>query len=131
MFIQVKRGGMELSAIHPPRRQVADPPRGRVLLASVAERKLRRFLFALLLAQKRKQDDIADLRTVGQQHHQPVDADPEPSRGRHAVAERFDEIVVHLGHRILFGHALKLRLEKLLLQIGIVKLRVSVANSIP
>jgi hypothetical protein len=40
--------------------------------------------------------DVADARVVGQQHHDPVDADAEPARRRHPVLERGDEVVVDL-----------------------------------
>ena len=53
---------------------------------------------------------------------------PEAAGGGHAVAQGADEIVVHLGHRVLFRQARKLRLEQLLLQVGIVQLGVGVGD---
>ncbi len=44
------------------------------------------------------------------------------------MPQRADEIVVHLGHRILVRQTFQLRLEQLLLQIGIVQFRVGVGN---
>ena len=46
---------------------------------------------------------------VGQQHHQPVDADAQAAGRRHAVPQGADEVVVHLGHRVFFGLAGELR----------------------
>ena len=43
----------------------------------------------------RKEDHVTDGRTVGEDHHQPIDADPF-TRGRgHAVLQGADVIVVH------------------------------------
>ena len=53
---------------------------------------------------------------------------PRPPAGRHAVTQRADEIVVHLGHRLLFRQAGQLLAEKLLLQVGIVQLGVGVGH---
>ncbi len=45
-----------------------------------------------------EENDVADGRRVGEQHHQPVDADALAGRGRHAVFEGADVIVVE--HRM-------------------------------
>src|SRR5678815_6000163 len=39
-------------------------------------------------SQDRKQDDVADVRRVGEVHEQPVDADADATHGRHAVFHR-------------------------------------------
>ncbi len=57
---------------------------------------------------EREGDDVSDRRAVGQQHHQPVHADPLPSGGWHAVLERGDEVVVDhnlRAHREVRLHA--------------------------
>ena len=42
-----------------------------------------------------EEDDVPDRRGVGQQHHQPVDADPLARRRRHAVFQGPDVVLVH------------------------------------
>src|SRR5690606_35794246 len=45
---------------------------------------------------QRKQDDIANRRAVGEEHHQPIDANPFPAGRRQSVLERPDVILIHL-----------------------------------
>src|SRR5439155_1297197 len=42
----------------------------------------------------REQNDLADRRRVGEEHHETVDADPFTRRRRHAVLERADVVLV-------------------------------------
>src|SRR5437762_3442900 len=42
-----------------------------------------------------EQDDVADRRGAGEQHGQAIDADAAAARGREAVAERADVVLVH------------------------------------
>ena len=51
----------------------------------------------------REQDHVADRRGVGQQHHQTVDADAFTSRGRQAVLERADVVLVHFVRALEYG----------------------------
>src|SRR6267143_3145854 len=51
-------------------------------------------------AQLRKKNDIPDTGTVGQQHHQAVDAEAGAGGWRHAVLERLDVVGVVM-HRLL------------------------------
>ena len=53
---------------------------------------------------------------------------PRPAGRRHPVTQRPDEVAVHLGHRLLLRQALQLPAEQLLLQVGIVQLRVGVGH---
>ena len=48
-------------------------------------------------AQRREEDHLADRVDAGQQHHQPVDPDPQPARRRHPVLERADVVVVDVA----------------------------------
>ena len=62
----------------------------------------------LLRPHVRKEDHVADRVFVGQQHHEPVDADADAGGGRHAVAEGTDVVFVE-DHRLFvaafaFGH---------------------------
>src|ERR1700704_2391945 len=70
-----------------------------------------------------EQDDIANARTVGQEHHQPVDADAQAAGGRHAVFERADVVGV-VVHGLLVTRFLHARLleEARRLVLGIVEL---------
>ena len=56
-----------------------------------------------LRAQRREEDHLADRVDAGQQHHQPVDADAEPARGRHAVLQRADVVVVDVARLRVAG----------------------------
>src|SRR3954454_21518473 len=44
---------------------------------------------------QRKEDDVADRRTVGQQHHEPIDAHALSGGRRQPVLERTDVVLVH------------------------------------
>src|SRR3954466_14924610 len=61
---------------------------------------------------QREQDHVANRRTVRQQHDEPIDPDPLPARGRKAVLESPDVILVH-GMRLVIaaGAAGELSLE--------------------
>ena len=85
-------------------------------------------VFFLLWPQQRKQNHFTNGLRIGQQHHQPVDADAQAAGRRHAVTQRADEIMVHLGHRLFFRQARQLAGKKLFLQIGIVQLGVGVGH---
>ena len=62
--------------------------------------------------QRREQDDLADRLLPGDQHHQPVDPDPEPAGRGQSVLQRFDVVVVdRLGFLLPTGLLLGLRLE--------------------
>ena len=61
---------------------------------------------------RRECDDVADRRAVGQQHHQPVNADAETAAGRQTVFERRDVILVERLRLVVAGGARQhLRLE--------------------
>ena len=47
-------------------------------------------------AHRREQDHLADRGHLGEQHHQPVDADPESAGRRQAVFERADVVLVDI-----------------------------------
>ncbi len=65
---------------------------------------------------------------VGEQHHQPIDADAHATGGGHAVPQGTDEIDVHLGHRIFFVEPRQLSAEQFFLQVGIVQLGIGVGH---
>ena len=72
------------------------------------------FASPLLGAQRREEDHVADRVDAGDEHHQPVHADPEPAGRRQAVLERLDVVVVdRLGLLVAAGLELRLRLEAL------------------
>src|SRR5262249_11006993 len=72
----------------------------------------------------RNQDDVTDRRRVREEHGEPVDADAEPGRGRHAVFEGADVVrVVEHGLLVAAFLALDLRAEPRRLVFGIVQLR--------
>ena len=98
VFIHVRDSFRGLSV------KCAGPPRGSVSRPSA------------LRAHERKQDHVANRRAVHENHAEPVDADPEAAGGGHRVLERADEVVVHLGHRILVAQAGELLAEELFLQ---------------
>ena len=69
---------------------------------------------ALLGAEGREEDHVADRVDAGDEHDQPVDADPEPAGRRQPVLERFDVLVVdRLGLLVAAGLEPRLRLEAL------------------
>ena len=70
-------------------------------------------------------------RPVQENHAEPVDADPEAAGRRHRVLERPDEVVVHLGHRVLVALAGELLAEQLFLQARVVELGVGVGQLDP
>src|SRR6185503_16678119 len=57
----------------------------------------------------REQDHVADRRAVGEEHHEPVDAEPGPRGRRQAVLERADVVGV-VVHRFLLSGFLEPRL---------------------
>ncbi len=76
-----------------------------------------------------KKDDVAQGRLLRQDHEQPVDAHAEPARGRHAVFEGDEKILVHeFGLIVAFGAELQLLFEALTLIDGVVQLGVGVAE---
>src|SRR3954453_2902899 len=79
---------------------------------------------AFSAAHRREEDDLADGGAPGQDHHEPVDADTHTARGRHAVLERADEVLVE-GLRLLIPLLGQdgLRLEAGSLLIRVVQLR--------
>ena len=77
----------------------------------------------------RKQNDVADARAVGQQHHEPVDADAGARGRRQAVFERADVIGVVMHCLLVAGFFLLRLLEKTLrLVFGVVQLGESVGE---
>src|SRR3982751_2762441 len=78
-------------------------------------------------AKIRKQQHVPYRRHVGEQHYEPIDADAEPSRRRHAVFECADVIGDEV-HRLVVAGVLRLRLreEARDLILGIVELGKSV-----
>ena len=67
---------------------------------------------AQALTHQRKQNHVANRRAVGQHHHQPVDADPFPTRRRQPVLEGTDVVLVHAVRFFVPARALpKLLLE--------------------
>jgi hypothetical protein len=74
-------------------------------------------------AQGREQDHVADAGAVGQQHHQPVNADAAAAGGGHAVFQRAHEVVV-VEHGFVVAAVLgcDLRLEARGLVFGVVQL---------
>ena len=76
---------------------------------------------------QREQNHFPDRMRIGEQHHQPVDADSFAGRGRQAVAQRANVIHVHFLRRFLpaFFH---LRAKTPLLIGGIVQLGESVGD---
>src|SRR5688572_5462885 len=79
-----------------------------------------------------EQDHIAYRMLVGEKHHEAVDADADPRRGRHAIAERSDVIFIE-HHRLFvtavaFGHLVD---ESLVLLAGIVQLRKTIGDLHP
>ena len=78
---------------------------------------------------RREQQHIADGGAVGEQHHQTVHAEAQTARGRQAVLQCVDVVVVHLClalglQRLALGH---LTLEAALLVDGVVQLAEGVA----
>src|SRR5215468_8050585 len=59
-----------------------------------------RYCGSALGLELREQDHVADRRTVGQQHHEPVDPDAFPCRRRQSVLHRADVVGVVI-HRLL------------------------------
>ena len=79
---------------------------------------------SLVGAQGREENDVADRLAAREEHHEAVDPEAEPGRRRHAVGERLD--VVRIATHAL--HVLGLLVEAALLLVGIVDLRVRVAE---
>ena len=50
-----------------------------------------------------EEENVADGVVVGEHHHQPVDADPLSGGGGHGVAERTDEIEIHVHRFVVTG----------------------------
>src|SRR5256885_12184494 len=91
-----------------------------------ADRRLSEHLLpnvSALGAQLGKENDVADARSVGQQHHQAVDAEAGAGGRRHAVLERPDVVGVVI-HRLLVAGVLAPRLleEARRLVLGVVQL---------
>ncbi len=95
---------------------VSDPRQGQSAVPSA------------LRAHERKQDHVANARPVQEDHAEPVDADAQAAGRRHRVLECPDEVVVHLGHRLLGGQAGELLAEELFLQARVVELGVGVGQ---
>ena len=74
---------------------------------------------------QRKEDDVADGGGRGKEHDEAIDADADAGRGRHSLADRFDEIFIHLP-----GFFVRSRLfdEEAPLQLGVIQLGVGVAE---
>src|SRR6267142_2790543 len=73
--------------------------------------------------QQRKQNDVPDRRTVGQEHHEAIDADALAAGRRQAVLERMDVVFVHLVRfDVASGAVLQLGLEPATLLRRIVQL---------
>ena len=88
-----------------------------------ARRSPRRAIAIALGAHRRKENHVADRGLVGQQHDQPVDADPHAAGRRHAVLERADIVGVELMRLLVTRLALAaLILEPGPLIVGIVQL---------
>ena len=83
-------------------------------------------------AQRREEDHLADRVDAGQQHHQPVDPDPEAARRRHPVLQRADVVVVDVaGLRVAALLGARLGLERGELLGRVVLLAVGVAQLEP
>ena len=80
---------------------------------------------------RREKQNIADGGTVGQEHHEAVDAEAEAACRRHAVLQCIDEVIIHLCAAIrLNGLALgDLTLEAAALVDRVVQLGEGVADS--
>src|SRR5437016_2135331 len=77
----------------------------------------------------REEDHVANGRLVGQQHDEPVNADPIAGGGRHAVVERAQEVLIQaLGRQVSLGPLGHLRLEASALVQGVVQLREGVGD---
>lgn len=77
----------------------------------------------------REEQHIPNRRRIGQQHDQPIDADPLPRRRRHAVLQRADVVGVEVHGLLVAGFLLvDLLGEALGLILGIVQLREAVGN---
>ena len=79
-----------------------------------------------------EQQHIADRGRIGQKHHQPIDAQTEPGRRRHAIFERAHVvgIVVH-GLGVAAILELYLGAESLRLVLGVVELGKAVGKLAP
>ena len=66
-----------------------------------------------------KRIDVADRLLAGEDHHEPVDPEPDATGRRHSVGERLDVVRV----AALARHLLRLLVEPLLLRRGVVDLR--------
>src|ERR1700724_824170 len=72
---------------------------------------------------QRKQYPVADRRTIGEEHDQPIDPDALAGGGRQAVFERADVVLIHLVRLHVSARAvLQLPLEAAALFGGIVEL---------
>src|SRR5207245_7838657 len=70
-----------------------------------------------------KEDDVADVRLVREDHQQPVESQSDAAGGRHAVLERPDEVLVQLlCLRVARGAQPRLLPEAAPLLLGIVQL---------
>src|SRR5437588_4052348 len=70
-----------------------------------------------------EKDDLADRLPAAQDHHQAVDADPDPAGWRHPVLERLQErLVVRLRLDVAGSGELPLLLEAGALLVGVVEL---------
>src|SRR6266851_247768 len=80
-------------------------------------------LRSVSLPHQRKKDDVPDRRAVGEQHHQPIDADTFPGGRGEPVLEGADVILVHgVRLEVAAGAALELRLEAAALLLRVVEL---------
>src|SRR5688572_28920898 len=80
----------------------------------------------------REEDDLADRRHAGNQHHQPIDTDPQATTGREAVFERTHVVLIYTVRLfIACGRELGLRLEALELVDRVVELAECVAELAP
>ncbi|ABA50357.1 Hypothetical protein BURPS1710b_2724 [Burkholderia pseudomallei 1710b] len=84
---------------------------------------------SVFAAQVREQQYVANRRAVGQQHHEPVDADPAAACRRHSVFERADVVGVE-EHRLFVARVLLLDLlpEARGLVFGVVQFREAVRD---
>ena len=88
----------------------------------------------------REEEHVADRALAREQHDEPVDADAEPTGGRHAVLQRGDEILVHPCHDDFgnigagFGFPVRFRIEvsdDAKFETGVVLLADRTANDFP
>ena len=77
----------------------------------------------------REKYDLANGDCIGEQHHQPIDADTLASRGRHTILQSFDIIFIHqMRLLIAFLTAFNLLDESRFLINGVIELGKTVGN---